>query len=84
MTDFIESKYRRNQQRENSSSGAVGRVVACARGCEPVSPARHIKVLQELGRNDSSVIATADKGGDVVNINKYFLNCKGREYEQIQ
>ncbi|XP_047476422.1 uncharacterized protein LOC125030428 [Penaeus chinensis] len=68
MADCIESNYRRNLSaiEKGFRQGVVTCAVASARGREPVIPARYIKALQELVRDDSTVIAPADKGGGVV------------------
>jgi len=71
MADFIESNYRRNLSaiERGFLQGVVTCAVASAKGRKPAIPARYIKALQELGRDDSVVIAPADKGGGIVIIN---------------
>nr|XP_027233031.1 uncharacterized protein LOC113824484 [Penaeus vannamei] len=46
--------------------GVVTCAVAAAKDREPAIPARYTRTLQELGRDESIVIAPADKGGGVV------------------
>jgi len=68
MADCIESNYRRNLSalERGFLQGVVTCAVASAKGREPAIPARYTRALQELGRDESIVIAPADKGGGVV------------------
>lgn len=68
MADFIDSNYRRNLStiERGFLQGIVTCIVTSAKESEPAVPASYNKTIQELGRDNYIIIATADKGISVV------------------